>query len=263
MTTTKERLRCLPQYQDVEVELTTKRGQHWYRVEGIAGEMPSPTTVLGIIDKSGPLMGAAKKLMAERMSSLMLDPGSVYTNMTRADYKHWIEQSVKDAKAYPKRIWDQAAEDGREAHRYIAALLGSGGSINNAPEHLRPAVEAAVDWLEEMQIVPVMPECVVWHPEHQYAGTVDLVGRNSTRGLVVVDWKRSSGIYDDHEYQVAAYAEAVEVLTGEPVRDTYVVRLPRTPDERYEAKRVEDRDTALDVYLKAKDLWWAKRRRKA
>ena len=40
-----------------------------------------------------------------------------------------------------------------------------------------------------------------------------------------MDWNRSKGIYDEHAYQVAAYAVAIQALTGEDVLTAYVVRL--------------------------------------
>ena len=61
-------------------------------------------------------------------------------------------------------------------------------------------------------------EEAVFHPEHRYAGRVDLVARLGGR-LVVVDLKTSARVYPEHLLQVGAYAlalraEGVEVAGG-------------------------------------------------
>ena len=71
-------------------------------------------------------------------------------------------------------------------------------------------------------------------------------------GLVVVDWKRSKAMYRDYPYQVAAYAEAVRMITGQKC-EAWVCRLPQG-DEAYEAKRVRDYDDALNAFLLALGL---------
>ena len=150
-TTTRQGLPLLPAYRGVTVELTPRYGQHWYRVTGYDDLLPSVTTVLKVIDKSGPLVGWAKKTALESVRSAL--------------------------------------------HEYAAG----------------PFV---------------------------YAGTVDLVARNKAGELVVADWKRSKGLYAEHAYQVAGYADAIETITGEPVVAAYAVRLPRTTDEEAEYEKV-------------------------
>ena len=54
---TSTRLELLPQYRDTTIAMEARRGQHWYRVDGHEALLPSVTTFLKVIDKSGPLMG--------------------------------------------------------------------------------------------------------------------------------------------------------------------------------------------------------------
>jgi len=62
-----------------------------------------------------------------------------------------------------------------------------------------------IEALEEMFVVP---------PNHEhdgYGGQVDLIYRDpATGGVVVADLKTSSAVRDEHKYQAAAYAKAVE-----------------------------------------------------
>ena len=72
--------------------------------------------------------------------------------------------------------------------------------------------------------------------------------------LVALDWKTSNGIYLEYALQVAAYAKALEEMTGEKVHEAWTVRLgKRTPE--FEAKKVEDIETAFIAFRAALYLW--------
>ena len=245
---TKTDVQLLPQYRDISIELVEKRRQHWYRVSGYDELLPSVTTFLKVIDKSGPLMGSAKKLMGEYLANSI--------NGHEGD----VADLINKAKSYPDKVWAQKADAGADTHELIAAILQGGSPL--VPDALRPAVQGAQEMLADYRLGPVAIEHLVWHPSQQYAGTIDLVARDADGRLVVVDWKRAKGIYPEHGYQVAAYADAIEALTGEPVAGAYVVRLSQGDqgdqgDLHYEVRAVEDRAQAQAIFRLALGLWWA------
>ena len=43
--------------------------------------------------------------------------------------------------------------------------------------------------------------------------------------LVALDWKIGNGLYPEHLLQVAAYAKALEEMSGESVSEAWAVRL--------------------------------------
>ena len=135
----------------------------------------------------------------------------------------------------------------------IAELLH--GREPDIPDPLVPAVRGALAFVRDYQLEMVASEVSIWHPQHHYAGTVDLVARNKAGELVVADWKRSKGLYPEHAYQVAGYAKAVNHLHGGTSK-ACVVRLPLRQDEHYEFRKV-DIEPAFQVYLAAQALWWA------
>jgi len=57
----------------------------------------------------------------------------------------------------------------------------------------------------------VAVEQFLFNPEYNYAGQVDLVYEDPNGYIVVADLKSSSGCYDKHQLQGAAYAKAVEM----------------------------------------------------
>ena len=91
---TKTGLQLLPQYQDVTIEMVKKRRQHWYKVSGHDELLPSVTTCLNIIDKSGGLMGSAKKLMGEYLKQGLVEK--------EEDIRDSLDDIISEAKAHPE-----------------------------------------------------------------------------------------------------------------------------------------------------------------
>ena len=71
-------------------------------------------------------------------------------------------------------------------------------------------------------------------------------------------------IYPEHGYQITAYADAIEALTGDYVIRAYVVRLPKEggEDSGYECREVLDRGVAQRTFRAAHQLWAAHRNAK-
>ena len=252
MTTGVSGLQLLPQYRDVTVELTPRYGQHWYRVDGETELLPSVTSILKIIDKSGPLMGWSTKLVIDRARKELMGFVSDQSYPQPPSYEE-IENVLAKAKAAPDEVRDKSAELGTLAHECINEVLA--GRELEVPDVLLPAVDGAIDWVSEMGLEVVTTESRIWHPVHRYAGTVDFIGRTGAGNLVVADWKRSKRLYPEHAYQGAAYAKAVNHLHGGASR-AYVVRLPLHQGDRYEFREV-DIEPAFQAYLAAQALWWA------
>ena len=260
MTTMTAGLKLLPKYQDVTIELVERRRQHWYRVSNEPELLPSVTTFLKIIDKSGPLTGWATKTAFAAMESTLNYHGAT---LKPDDYGPWASTVLEVAKDRAKEARSAGADKGEATHELIADLFHGGQP--KVPDDLAPAVRGAREFVADYGLAIEALEVPVWHPGVRYAGTVDFVGRNQHGNLVLADWKRSNGIYPEHGYQVAAYADAVEALTGMKVAHCYVVRLPKEggEDAGYECRELLNRDLARMVYENAKELWETTRAAKA
>ena len=253
MTQTATGLQLLPEYRDVSIEQVKRGRGRWYKVGDQM--LPPVTSVLGIIDKSGPLVPWARRDTLQQVSEELLTAHPP----KEVEYRQWINDIIAAVRDRPK---DQAATDGRSTHELIAKMLQGGDPL--VPDSLAPAVRGAREFVADYGLSVVAVEIPVWHPTEQYAGTVDFVGRNGDGHLVVADWKRSSGIYPEHGYQITAYADAVEALTGEQVPHAYVVRLPREGGEEagYEYREVLERNVARRTFMAARELWSAHRNAK-
>ena len=259
MTTGVSGLQLLPQYRDVTIELVEQRRQHWYRVSCESELLPSVTTFLKIIDKSGPLTGWATKTAFAAVESTLNDHGAT---LQSDDYELWATTVLGIAKDRAREVRNAGAGKGEAAHRLIAELLRGGQP--EMPDDLAPAVRGAREFVVDHSLTTVAVEFPVWHPTEQYAGTVDFIGQDPDGGLVIADWKRSNGIYPEHGYQVTAYADAIEALTGDHVIRAYVVRLPKEggEDSGYECREVLDRGVARRTFRAAHELWSAHRNAK-
>ncbi len=105
------------------------------------------------------------------------------------------------------------------------------------------------DWWKASGLRPVFVEQMVWHAEHRYAGTMDLLARDESGDLVVVDFKTSKAIYAEAELQTAAYAYAIEHMGHGKVSRGMIVRLPKTEkDPAFETRDVEDLAACFETF---------------
>ena len=251
-------LRRKPEHQGKQITLHEKRQQHWYEVEGVDRLLPSVTTYLKIIDKSGALTGWARNVTLDAVEEVLRDPmerenltGTLTGEHGEDAYDRFVEYIIKAGRN--ASLSRKAADEGNTAHDIIAEELQGGWP--EIPDAFEAAVRGAREFMRDHFLAPVAIEEMVWHPKHLYAGTIDLIAKTPRGSLVIVDWKRSRGIYPEHEYQVAAYASAVNALTGLRIRTAYVVRLPREKDDKYETKQVTDIPKAAAVSMAAFTLW--------
>jgi len=167
------------------------------------GNLPSVTTIIGQLDKSGPLMGWAVKTMAEYLKALADKDGNIL--IKKAD----VEDIFKKAKAYHKEVSQIAKDIGSEVHNAIEVhLKGQKVNLEGQPKEVLKGYDAFLTWEKENELNVVATERKVCS-KLLYAGTLDLIAE--LKGvLYLVDFKTSKAIYDDYVMQVAAYRCASE-----------------------------------------------------
>ena len=238
-----------------------KRSGHWYKTDHANHEgktLPSVTAITGIMDKPA-LVNAAVKLDVEAMAGLAL---GMYMG-DRREYESWLEPLVKAAKTYHKDIWDSAAQEGTEAHEFVARYLDEWEGVSNdeLPHSISSVVDSADLYMEsigtDIKILGV--EKLVAHPFLDYAGTVDLIYLKD--GVVhFADWKTGSIGYDEQAAQLAGYALAyrdTEAGTDPmPIPRCEVVHLNKSGEPGFSVKEV-NMENAVPMFLAALDLWKA------
>jgi hypothetical protein len=169
---------------------------HRYRLDG--EWVPGVTTILGVLDKP-----AIPKWAATQVAEYVADnPAGV--EELRAMGRGPMVQALKGL-PWAKR--DTAAVRGTDVHNFAEKIVN--GETVEVPEHLAGYVEAALAFMDDYGIEPVLVEAVVGSREHRYAGKLDLVADSSRHPRAIYDYKTTaSGIYGTTAWQNAAYAYA-------------------------------------------------------
>ena len=148
---------------------------------------------------------------------------------------HWafaqgrLAEQGKIQKLYDKA--EEAADIGTCAHAMIEAhinRLDSQAVLNEmlADEEGRKkalnAFELYLKWEKQtgIQMISKYQEIQLVCPKYKFGGTPDAVG-NINGEIVLLDWRTSNGVYQDHIIQLAAYRHlinnGVRMDTGEPL----------------------------------------------
>jgi len=180
--------------------------QHNYYLDG-QGPILSVTTILKVVDKSGPLVGWAKRITAEaavRHSTEL--PGWV----TTFGEDGAVSMLTKAASV----IRDKAANAGSDVHSFAEAIAR--GKPVEVPEELAPYVASYRTWLDQFQPEFLAAEEMVYS-HHGYAGTLDAIVRIAGETWCL-DYKTSKGVYAETALQLAAYGAADFIgRPGDPI----------------------------------------------
>ncbi len=227
------------------------RGGRHYRVEGYPEPFPSVTTALSVINKPALVPWARNTALESVRQALESREGSQV-----AISREWIDTIITEAKARPELVRTEAADFGTQAHVLIDQLIqGLGPDI---PPQFAPVVASFNAWRLGAGLEIRLTETMVFSDTHHYAGAMDALATREG-ALVALDWKTSNAVYPEYALQVAAYAKALEEMTGQPVTEAWAVRFGKTAPE-FEARRVMDLEGCFQAFLAALHLWRAMRR---
>ena len=173
-------------------------GYVWNDGHKATAVLPSVTTIIGIVDKSGPLIGWAKRVTAEAAID------------NRATLESWYEIGGRDGAvslltkaATQKR--DRAADIGTRVHA-LAESVARGQPVELTEEE-RPFLAAYQRFLEEWQPRYLAAEEMVVSLSQGYGGTFDAIVEMAG-DTWMLDTKTSKGVYPETSLQLAAYTFA-------------------------------------------------------
>jgi len=223
----------------------------WADSQGVRTGIVSVTGVLKLIDKSGPLVGWAKR---ETAASAVrnLDTLMVMRNEAGAD------AAVNWLKTIPDFQRDRAANRGSEVHR-IAEQIVRGTPPSEVPEELGPYVAAYHGFIKEWSPQWVAVEQMVCSLRFDYAGTFDAIAYIGKERWML-DIKTSTGVYPETALQLAAYAWADFIgRPGDPTK--YIVPTAQrfgvihvVPEGAELVPYNVDRET-FRTFLRAREVW--------
>ena len=125
-----------------------------------------------------------------------------------------------------EEIKNTAGDFGSKLHDAYERLI-NGFELNLAEEYPttkeKKHLLSFYDWFNTHKPTGIKSEFVVASLTYKYAGTMDaLCTINGETWLI--DWKTSKAIHKNHEYQVAAYKQAYEEMTGEKIDHVAILK---------------------------------------
>jgi hypothetical protein len=203
------------------------------------GPLPGVTGVIATLDKSGPLVGWAKRITAE----FVVDNLEWVTATAKLVGRQPTVDAIK-SKAQSEK--DAGASLGSKIH-WLIEDVGRGKNPELRPEH-RPYVDAYRRWLTEDGFELVSLEKAVINLSVGYGGTFDILAKRDGE-LWLIDAKTNkgstykgiyTGVYPETALQMAAYSRGEFIAQpGDPKRyrmptvDRFAV-LHLRPDAPYE-----------------------------
>ncbi len=192
-----------------------RSADHFYTYEG--ERYPGVTGILGILDKSGPLMGWAAKMTAEAAVDMTMDGiGDSINPLLKLIDTVGREGAIAALTA--RRNWkNQEAKDlGTDVHA-MAELVVKGEPTPPMAEATRKRVLHYAEWWKNAGWTLRLAEAMVVFPTHRYGGTFDLLAYDRDGRTVLADVKTGKGVYREVALQLAAYGLAPIVApTGSP-----------------------------------------------
>lgn len=239
----------------------------YYRVEpSVLVPVSGVTSVVHIIDKSGPLVGWSAKKVAERI--LEETPiAERFVEGTTKSLGWYLQQHITleeftricmDAKLAPREHLEEAGDIGHQAHKwlegYIQRELGIKqfhlALISIQDEKVQSCCKASLDWMGKHNVRWLKTERIVYSKSFGYAGTLDglaLVDSCNDRLCCpvtfkdrrsLIDWKSSNYLYPEYLLQTAAYQYAEEEEFGITIDDRWIIRLGKE-DGKFESWHIE------------------------
>lgn len=242
------------------------------------GQLPSVTTILGLLAKPGLIPWAAGKAV-DRLRPLLEMMKAGMVNISDVD----IDVVLAAAKKEHREVKDEAADVGKKVHELVAnyyRMMRNGAKADEAINSMQEVVfaqkdpqiinawAAFKDWDGEFQPTPLHVELPVFS-HLKYAGTMDFFGGFRDGKNWVVDWKSATALYDETAMQVSAYAAALmeTAPNAERIDGWGCLRLDKItgipewrPYSREEISSAYDRFTKLAEYWHLTNDWKIKTR---
>lgn len=186
----------------------TRSADHVYTFGG--KQYPGVTSVLSVIDKSGPLMAWAARQTAEAAVEMAQTGGIESAGSTLQQLIATVGADGATKALANRANWkrDEAAALGTEVHQ-LADLVVRGQPTPPMAETTRKRVLAYADWWKASGWTLRTSEAMLLNPEAGYGGTLDLLARDRDGRTVLADIKTGKGVYQEAVLQLTAYATAL------------------------------------------------------
>jgi len=230
-----------------EIVLKFDPVKHQYFVDGVL--IDGCTGVLSVLNKPALIPWAVN--MCVDYISKSIKPGVAIDEIA-------IKTMLDEAKRAHNVKRDAAGDIGTLVHNYCEQYIKGQNPSLPVNEQIRNGALAFLDWAKTHDVKFVEAERKIYSRRYRYAGTLDAEGLVDGK-LAIIDFKTSSGFYDEMRFQVAAYEAARREESGNSYT-RWIARFDKKTGE-FEAKEFDDleKDFAaflgcLEAYKRLKEL---------
>lgn len=176
----------------------------------------SVTGILGIIDKSRPLVIWATELYRDfLLSKKTVTEEDIYAGCT-------LHEERKK----------EAADLGSIVHNWIEAFAKGENPEMPEEKEAQIAVAAFLQWKDENKVSILSSERVVYSKKYDYIGKMDLECKVNGK-LCLIDIKSSNGLYNTYNLQTAAYLMADQEESGRNYKGRWLIRVAKETEKEY------------------------------
>lgn len=197
-----------------------KKHVHELLVDGDYKPLIGVTTILSIIAKPALIQWAANQSVAFLEAAMKkLAEETEPTKLAGAIAVNWAN-FLEAAKTAHRKKKEAAGDVGSRVHEAIEVWIKT-GEIIELDEQGQKMFDNFKEWVEKNNVKILKSELHVHSKSMWIGGILDLVIEMDGSRLIA-DIKTSSGIYNEHFFQMAAYDMCLEEM-GEPKADGYLV----------------------------------------
>lgn len=170
-------------------------------------------------------------------------------------YGWYFKMGKNGENPYKKK--DAAANVGTIAHAMIMCHLRKWelDTSNLIPEAVGIAENCVLsyyEWEKNLNLEPILVEEPLIS-KIGYGGTIDLYAK-ANGGLWLIDFKTSSGIYEEMHYQVAAYKNLLEE-NNNPVDKTIILNIGKKEDDTFQVKTFNSLDNEFEIFRHCLEIY--------
>lgn len=145
----------------------------------------------------------------------------------------------------PREELKTAGRIGTLAHIMIEQFIKGGSVIldsYSAKEisHAKQAYYNFLNFKEDYNPEILETELKMVSEKYKFGGTCDAVATVNNK-LMMLDWKSSNSLHEEHKIQIAAYAKMYEEVTGKKIKGAMIVRVDKEKKE-YEVHTLKIKD---------------------
>lgn len=157
---------------------------------------------------------------------------------------------------------DSLASIGKAAHGLLEAQLqgeefDAGDYTPNELTAAQRSVAKYEEWAKKREVQIIASEVQMVSEVHRFGGTADAILMIDDC-LTVCDFKTGKGIYSEHTYQAAAYAELAKE-NGYPIEAIRILNIPRSESESFQERALTDWSAEWGVFLAALSVYRAQK----